>query len=174
MKVTYKIFTNILSKRLKVYADEIFGEYQCGFRQGRSTTDHIFSIRQCLEKSNEYNINLHQLFIDFTQAFDSMNRLMILKAMREFGIPSKLISLTKLTLTKTSNKVKIQNTLTESFVTENGVRQGDSLSTILLNIDLEKIMRNLDINPTQITELTFLCSFGGWKLNDKTKIIPTN
>ena len=29
-------------------------------------------------------------------------------------------------------------------------------------------------NPTQITELTFLCPFWGLKLNDKTKIFPTN
>jgi hypothetical protein len=36
LTVTYKIFTNILSEYLKVYADEIIGEYQGGFRKGRS------------------------------------------------------------------------------------------------------------------------------------------
>jgi hypothetical protein len=39
--------------------------HQCGFRCIRSTTDHIFYIRQNLEKKWEYNEVVHQLFIDF-------------------------------------------------------------------------------------------------------------
>jgi hypothetical protein len=42
-----------------VYTDENFGEYQGGIRQDHSTTDHIFTIRQILEKSHEYNISLY-------------------------------------------------------------------------------------------------------------------
>jgi hypothetical protein len=32
------------------YAEEIIGDHQCGFKHNRSTTDHIFCIRQILEK----------------------------------------------------------------------------------------------------------------------------
>jgi hypothetical protein len=88
-------------------------------------------IRQILEKSHEYNITLHQLYIDFKQALDSTDRSQIIKAMIEFGIPAKLITLTKMTLSRTYNKVKIQNKLSGSFRTECGIRQGDSLSTLL-------------------------------------------
>jgi hypothetical protein len=66
--------------------------------------------------------------------------------MKEFSIPAKLITLTKITLSKTYNKVKIQNKLSGSFRTECGIRQGDSLSTLLFNIGLE-VMRNIEINP---------------------------
>ena len=38
----------------------------------RSTTDHIFCIRQILEKKWEYNEVVHQLFIDFKKAYDSV------------------------------------------------------------------------------------------------------
>jgi hypothetical protein len=48
--VVYMIFTDILAQCIKVYNDAIFGKYQCGFRQGHSTTDHIFATRQILEK----------------------------------------------------------------------------------------------------------------------------
>jgi hypothetical protein len=104
-------------------------------------------IRQILEKSHEYNITLHQLYIDFKQALDSIDRSQIIKAMMEYGIPAKLITLTKMTLSRTHNKVKIQNKLSGSFRTECGIRQGDSLSTLLFNIGLEKVMRNVEINP---------------------------
>jgi hypothetical protein len=50
LSTSYKILSNILLCRLIPYADEITGDYQCGFRCNRSTTDQIFYIRQILEK----------------------------------------------------------------------------------------------------------------------------
>ena len=52
---TYTILSNILLSRLIPYAEEVTGDHQCGFRRNRSTTDHIFCIRQILEKKLEYN-----------------------------------------------------------------------------------------------------------------------
>jgi hypothetical protein len=66
--------------------------------------------------------------------------------MAEFGIPSKLISLTKMTLEITCNKVKIQNKLSDSFMTNTGMKQGDSLSTVLFNIILEIVLREIHVN----------------------------
>jgi hypothetical protein len=67
--------------------------------------------------------------------------------MKEFGIPLKLVKLTKITLSRTYNRVKIQNKLSGRFSTECGVGQGDSLSTLLFNIGLVKVIRNIEINP---------------------------
>ena len=55
LPTTYKMLSNILLSRLIPYAKEIIGDYQCGFRHNRSTTDHIFCIRQAIEKKWEYN-----------------------------------------------------------------------------------------------------------------------
>src|ERR1700761_1702839 len=71
------------------------GDYQCGFRNGRSTTDQLFIIRQIMEKAWEHNISIHHLFVDFKQAYDSIIRNVLFGIMEEFGIPSKLIRLTK-------------------------------------------------------------------------------
>jgi hypothetical protein len=40
---------------------------------GRGNNDHTFTIRECLENSYEFNINLDQLYNDFKKAFNSMN-----------------------------------------------------------------------------------------------------
>ena len=74
LSTSYKILSNLLLSGMTPYANEITGEYQCGFRRNRSTVDHIFSIRQILEKKWEYNKYLYKLFIDFEKAYDSIKR----------------------------------------------------------------------------------------------------
>jgi Reverse transcriptase (RNA-dependent DNA polymerase). len=55
LSTSYKIHSNIFLSGMTPYANEIIGEYQCGFRRNRSTIDHKFSIRSILEKKWEYN-----------------------------------------------------------------------------------------------------------------------
>jgi hypothetical protein len=87
LSTTYKILSNILLSRLTPYAEEIIRDHQCGFRLNRSTTDHIFSIPQILEKKWEYNDAVHQLFIDFKKAHDSVRREVLYNILIESGTP---------------------------------------------------------------------------------------
>ena len=50
LPTTYKVLSNILLSRLTPYAEEIIGDHQRGLHHNRLTTDHIFCIRQILEK----------------------------------------------------------------------------------------------------------------------------
>jgi hypothetical protein len=72
--VVYKIFAKILAGRKTLYMEEVVGDYQCGFRKNRSTVHQIFAVRQILEKFYEYDVDIHMLFVDFKQAYDSVNR----------------------------------------------------------------------------------------------------
>jgi hypothetical protein len=98
LSTTYKILSNILLSRLTPYAEEVTGDHQCGFRRNRSTTDHIFSICQILEKKWEYIEAVHHLFIDFKKAYDSVRREVLYNILIEFGIPTKLVRLIKMCL----------------------------------------------------------------------------
>jgi hypothetical protein len=147
LNVTYKVFTTILAKYIEPFAENILGEYQCGFHKGHSTMDHIFTIWQILEKCYEQSINIHQLYIDFRQVFSSINRQFIYEAMAKFEIPFKLISLTKVTCEKIYNKVKFQNKLSDSFMTNIVMSSGDALPDILFNITLEEVLREIHVNP---------------------------
>jgi sorting nexin-29 len=53
-------------------AEDKIGEYQCGFRKGRSTSDQIFVLHQTIEKFPEYGKDLHILFTDCKKAFNSV------------------------------------------------------------------------------------------------------
>jgi sorting nexin-29 len=144
--ISFKIFPNILFNRLSPCAEGIIGDYQCGFRQGRSICHQIFTIHQILEQSNEFQIETHNLFIDFRSAYDAIDRDNLYRAMEEMHIPRKLIALVRATMRKTRCQIKIQNKLSSPIITRNGVRQGDSLACLLFNITLEKVVRDAGIN----------------------------
>ncbi len=48
---TYRILSGVLYNRLTEYAEEILGEYQCGFQQNRSTADIFSAFIKCLRKN---------------------------------------------------------------------------------------------------------------------------
>jgi len=142
--IAYKVMSIVLYGRLKPHANQIIGQYQCGFR-GVSTIDQIQTLRQILEKT-EFQIETHHLFIDFKTAYDKVKRNQLYKARLEFGIPLKLVRLVQAIMEGTTAKVKVQNELSERFHIRNGLRQGDALACILFNITLEKIKRDANIN----------------------------
>ena len=145
LNVTYKVLSNVLKERISPYAEDNLGEYQCGFRPNRSTTDQIFTIRQLLEKSWEFNRDVHQLFIDFRQAYDSIARDSIWKALEDIGVPKKIIQITKQCIGNSKAKVRIGNRNTDTFSINNGLKQGDGLSPLLFNIVLDMAIKNANI-----------------------------
>lgn len=161
LNIAYKIFANILYKRLHPYSESTIGEYQGGFRVGRSTSDQLFNIRQILEKCKEYNIEIHQLFVDFKAAYDSVIRNKLWRVMEEFGIPNKLISLTKLTLDGAKSRVRVRGKLSDVFDIEEGLRQGDPLATLLFNFTLEAAVRTMgmDTSSTIFTKSSQLLGY---------------
>jgi hypothetical protein len=70
LPITYKILSNILLSILTPYAEGLIGDHHCGFRRNRSTTDHLFYIRQTLQKKWDYSEAVYQLFIHFKEAYD--------------------------------------------------------------------------------------------------------
>jgi len=134
LPTTYKILSNILLSRLIPYAKKIIGDHQCGFRRNWSTTDHMFCIRQILEKKWEYNEEVHQLFINFKKAYDSIRREVLYKILTEFGNPRELLRLIKTSLTKTYSRVRVGKNVSDKFPIRNGLKQGDALSPILLTL----------------------------------------
>jgi len=119
VNAAYMILLIVLYGRLKPHANQIIGQYQCGFR-GVSTIDQIQTQRQILEKTLEFQIETHNLFIDFKTAYDKFNRNQLYKAILEFSIPPQLVRLTQATMKGTTAKVKVQNEISESFLYKMG------------------------------------------------------
>jgi hypothetical protein len=125
LSTSYKILSNILLARLTPYTDEIIGDHQCGFRRNRSMTDQIFYIRQILEKKWEYNGTVHQLFIDFKKAYDSVRREVLYTILIVFEIPRKPAGLFQMCLIETYSTERIGKYQSDKFSIQNGLKQGD-------------------------------------------------
>ena len=64
MSVLGKLFADIILQRLHQIAEFIYPESQSGYRNGRSTIDGIFTLRQLMEKTREQRRSLYIAFVD--------------------------------------------------------------------------------------------------------------
>jgi hypothetical protein len=102
--------------------------------------------RQILEKTREYNITTHHLFIDFKAAYDSIDRAKILDAMAEFNFPDKLIHISKTILACTLYAVKFDGYISNNFRTLQNFVQCDGVPCDFFNVALEKVIQDAGIN----------------------------
>ncbi len=149
LPAAYKVFAKILYNRLSPHAETVIGEYQCGFRRDRSTTDQIFNVRLILQKGREFKVHTYHLFIDFKSAYDKIKRSELFVVMRDLGFEPKLIRLVAMTLNGSRCRIKMGNEVSDVFVTKEGLRQGDALSTLLFNVALEGAMRRAGIQTSR-------------------------
>jgi hypothetical protein len=84
------MLSNILQSRISPYIDEVTGDHQEGFGHNRSMSDHIFCIPQILGKKLEYSETVHQLFVDFKKAYDSVRREVLYNILIVIGVPMKM------------------------------------------------------------------------------------
>jgi hypothetical protein len=80
---------------------------------------------------------VHQLFIDFKKAYDSVRREVLYNILIEFGITVKLVRLIKMCLSETYSRVRVGKHLSDTFPIKNGLKKGDALSPLLFNFALE-------------------------------------
>src|SRR5579871_6002493 len=112
---------------------------QAGFRKGRGTSEHMFTLRNILEQCSEWQRNIYINFIDFEKAFDSIHRDSLWKILRHYGIPQKIVDIIALFYRDFSCNIKHSD---KTFLMKSGVRQGCVMSSLLFNIAIDWVIKN--------------------------------
>jgi hypothetical protein len=154
LNTTNKIFSRIILNRIQDLVDCQLLEIQSSFRSNRSTIDQIFTLKMTMEKRRAFNKPLFMCFSDITKAYDSVNRELLWKICRSYGITDKLVNLLKMLYKHSIAKVRKNGELSDSFEMNTGVMQGGIPSPILFNILFDFIIRKV-INEAAISGVKF-------------------
>ena len=81
------------------------------------------------------------MFVDFSKAFDSVNRKAMLHILLNYGIPQEIVKAIAIMYDNPSSFVQTFDGPTEEFQTAAGILQGDTLAPFLFVIVVDYILR---------------------------------
>ena len=92
-----KLFTRILNNRLTEWAEEyaIYIEAQAGFRANMSTIDNIYVLYGLKNHFINRGNRLYCAFVDFSKAFDYVNRDVIWYKLIKIGVRGEILNVNK-------------------------------------------------------------------------------
>ena len=139
--VAAKMVNKMLLLRIQPKLDYHLRPNQNGFRPKRSTTAHILALRRLIEGVKRHHLKSVIVFVDFSKAFDSVHRGMMLKILKAYGIPHELVQAIAKLYEGTRARVVSPDGETDYFNVLAGVLQGDTLAPYLFAIVVDYLMR---------------------------------
>lgn len=145
----YKILAKIIGRRLESGLGHVIGEHQtCGLK-GRSIARNIHTMRIIAEAAETgQGSPIAVMKIDFSKAFDRVDRDYLFALLRHIGVGEKMEQLLNICYADTSMNLLIDGTTSRTIKIERSVRQGCPLSPMLFALYLEPLCRSLLTNPT--------------------------
>lgn len=135
------IITKILNKlilfRMRPAIEPILRKNQNGFRPERGTVAHILALRRILEGIRDKKLPATLVFVDFSKAFDSIDRDNMFAILKSYGVHERMLQLIISIYEKTMAKVTSPDGDTLLFKILAGIMQGDTLAPYLFIIVLD-------------------------------------
>ena len=159
-----KLFTHILNQRLLQWSEKyhISCQAQFAYKPGYSTTDAVFVLHSVIAQTVKES-DAVCCFIDFSKAFDHVERSILFKKMIKYGVSSKMLKMIENMYSKMKTRVRSSEGYTNSFLLENGLMQGECLSPSLFSMYLNDIVEHIEsvesmgvlLGNTKITVLKY-------------------
>ena len=140
-KIFEKLFEILIYNRLQ-FINEAFGhidEFNGGFLSGRRTSDNIFILNGLIQKQLLLGKPLFVCFVDFSKAFDLINRHILFYKLMKNGWHGRVIDTLRDLYTKTVFRIKHNGKVSQIIDNLLGVNQGGTASGLLFRKYIQDI-----------------------------------
>lgn len=152
--VNCRLVWNIESRNL-------LSNIQFGFRKLRSTIDHLTILQSSICKAFNNNEHLTVISLDIEKAYEMVWRTRIFNTLLKWKVGNNTIAFILNLLTDRYIQVRVQQTLSNPELIQNGLPQGSVISVTLFLIAINDISANLSA-PVKgclfADDFTILCS----------------
>lgn len=147
--VDYKLFSKVLSNRLKNFLEFIIQRDQSYCVPDRSIMDNLFLLRDIIDICKLYEIDVGIISLDQEKAFDRVD-CFLFSTLRAFGFGENVISLLGLLYNEVFCVVKVGGGLSCPVTVKRGIRQGSPISGQLYAIAIEPLLHKVCFTLTGV------------------------
>ena len=139
--VLAKLFAMVMLARLDKWAERrgFRAKGQAGFRAGRGTPDNRFVLRHMLDSAAARKHPLFCAFIDFSKAYDRVDRALLWRVLRGCGLHGAALRTVQAMYESVRMQVRMRGKLGPAFDSDVGVKQGCPLSPLLFGILVDRL-----------------------------------
>jgi ribonuclease HI len=140
-----KTMERMINNRLVWFLEKnkLLSNYQCGFRHGRTTIDHLVRLESFVRNALLRREHLVAVFFDIEKAYDTTWKHGILRDLHLMGLRGHLPCFIREFLQNRIFQVRVGNCTSDPHGQEMGVPQGSILSVTLFNVKINSIVQSL-------------------------------
>ena len=140
-----KTMERMINNRLVWFLEKynLLSKFQCGFRHGRTTVDHLVRLESFVRNALLRREHLVAVFFDIEKAYDTTWKHGILRDLHLMGLRGHLPCFIREFLKDRSFQVRLGTANSDHYGQEMGVPQGSILSVTLFNIKINNIVQSL-------------------------------
>ena len=150
LNTTYKVYAAMIQKRLATTFDHTLRPHQFGFRASKGTRHPLFILRRAMEWSILTDKPLHLLFLDWKQAFDSIDHTAMLEALTRTGLSNRSLAAIRAIYESPKFATRGVDDHTAQGTCYSGIRQGCPLSPYLFILTLNVILTDMETTLQQM------------------------